>query len=591
MANAFDQFDQQPAGKVSTGQNPFEQFDTPAAPKPTALQVAASSAESMGHGIKDPITGGAQLLAHLLPDKAVQAVNEFNNVLAKYGLVSKIPGADGNGNPVKGAAALDEMVKRDEAELQRNRAAAGRTGADWWRLTGNVVSPANVALAAKIPGAATLAGKVGLGAAQGGVSGALAPVTDGDFASEKAKQIASGAATGGAVPVLSEAAARVIKPISSQAVKVLTDRGISLTPGQILGGWYQRAEDALTSVPIIGDSIKGAQRRGIVTFNRAAINDALKPIKDELPKGVEGQEAIAYARKALGDKYDELLPKLKGDLFNGPPPNALPQQSGQAAKLSFKDELENIRQMGQNLPPQQRKDLNRIIDKEVIDKFTKGGRAAGETLKQIQETLNKEARNFANGGPYERTLSGGIKEIESAMRRMIEDVNPGYSKELSAVNQGYAAFKRAQRAASSVGAQDGFFTPAQYHNAVKALDKTKDKRAFAEGTAIGQELSTAAKERLSSKLPDSGTATRGLVEAALFGGGAHMLGAPYAAGALAAPAAYSKLGTQMAQAALLSRPRFADPLAQLVKNNPQAITGAAVPLAELMMSTQRPAPQ
>jgi hypothetical protein len=167
---------------------------------------------------------------------------------------------------------------------------------------------------------------------------------------------------------------------------------------------------------------------------------------------------------------------------------------------------------------------------------------------------------------------------------MLNGANPKYQGELSKINEGYAYFKRAQRAASSVATEDGFFSPAQYHNAVKALDKTKDKRAFSEGTALGQDLSTAAKSVLPQSVRDSGTPER------------LMASNPYAwlTGTLAAvpgAMAYSKLGTQMAQAALLSRPQGAQTLAQLVKNNPQAITGAAVPLAELMMSTQRPAPQ
>ncbi len=54
-----------------------------AAPNPSGLEMAASRAKSLGAGIKDPVTGLAQLLTHVLPDKAVEAGNELNNWLAK----------------------------------------------------------------------------------------------------------------------------------------------------------------------------------------------------------------------------------------------------------------------------------------------------------------------------------------------------------------------------------------------------------------------------------------------------------------------------------------------------------------------------
>lgn len=555
---------------------------------PEGIDVAASRAKSFGKGITDPLTGAAQLLTHIAPDSFSEASNDLQNWFAKYGIMDKIPTKDAQGNPISGKKAFDEFIHQNEKKGEDERVSAGRGGADWFRLGGNVVSPANAAIASKIPQASGIAARIGIGMGQGAAQGALTPVTEGNFLDEKLKQIGIGGGVGGVLPALTGAAARIIKPITSKAAEFLAEKGVSLTPGQILGGWYQRVEDGLTSLPIIGDSIKGAQRRGIETFNTAAVNDALTPIGEKLPKGVEGQQALAYAREKLGDKYDALLPKLKGELFNGPPANAIasPGAAQQAIKPSFMDEIKTIRQMGDNLPPQQKKDLNRIIDKEIIEKFTKQGNASGETLKMIQEKLNKEAGNFATGDAYQRTLAGGIKELGSAMRRMIEDVNPGYSKELGAIDLGYATFKRAQRAGSGVGIKDGFFTPSQYNSAVKALDRTKDKRAFSEGDALGQDLASAGKKVLSQTVPDSGTPLRGLIGATALGGGAAAAHIPYAAGALAAPAIYSNLGTTAIQKALMNRPQFAQPLSDLVRKSNPALTAGAVPLAELMMSTQ-----
>ena len=53
--------------------------------------------------------------------------------------------------------------------------ARGSNGMDWGRMAGNVLNPANPA--AGLPAAATMLGRVGVGAAGGAISGALSPVT------------------------------------------------------------------------------------------------------------------------------------------------------------------------------------------------------------------------------------------------------------------------------------------------------------------------------------------------------------------------------------------------------------------------------
>lgn len=550
-----------------------------AKPNPSGLEMGASRAQSLGKGIADPVTGLSQLLTHVLPDKVVEAGNELNNWMAKYGLTSKIPDKDASGNPVKGAQAVDAMIASDEAQSQAGKKAVGREGADWFRMAGNVISPANLALASGAPAAATLAGRVGSGIAQGAAGAAMQPVTQGDFSSEKGKQMATGAALGGVIPAVASGVARVVQPMTSAAVKKLADAGVTMTPGQILGGWAGRIEEGMTSLPIIGDSIKGAQRRGIVTFNNAAVNDALKPIGEKLPKSVEGPEALNYARTKLGDAYDALLPKLKGDM-----------SAKLQGNVTFGDQLDNIKKLGLasvELSPQQKKILQSTIDGDVKAKFTKAGLASGDTIKDMQSVLRQKAEKYQiSNDPGDRTLAGAFKELGSSLREMVDSANPQYSSELGKINSGYASFKRAQRAGSTVGTKDGFFTAAQYNNAVKALDKSKDKRAFSEGTALGQDLAQAGKSVLSQTVPDSGTPLRGLIGATALGGGGAAAGLPYAAGALAAPAIYSDMGTQMIQKALMSRPQGAQALSQLMRNSAPALTAGAVPLSQLMMSSQ-----
>lgn len=356
----------------------------------------------------------------------------------------------------------------------------------------------------------------GMGALSAGAAGATNAATDNP---------ALAATAGLLAPTSAARVAGGAGRLRPQA-QMLRDEGVSLTPGEALGGVAKRIEDAATSLPILGDSIKAAQRRGHASFDEAALNRSLAPIGQKIPSGLMGNEAVDYAYTKLGDAYENLLPNLKGNL-SGP----------------FRQDLANIKAMGQSLPEAQRSQLNTIIDKEVIGQFTPQGLASGETLKDIESLLGKLAIKKASSDNYhENQLGGALKEIQASMRRMVNDANPAYEGELAKINDGYSHFKRAQSAAASVGAQDGVFTPAQLHRAVRAGDKSKDKARFAEGNANMQDLSTAGKSVLSQTVPDSGTPLRAALMYALANPAkAGLLGIPLAIGSLP----YTKYGQSL----------------------------------------------
>lgn len=345
---------------------------------------------------------------------------------------------------------------------------------------------------------------------------------------------------------------------ASPEVQMLAQKGVTMTPGEVLGGKWGRAEEAMQSAPIAGEFIRSARGKGVEQFGSAAIDDALRPIGQNLPKGMTGQEALAYARETLGSAYENLLPKMRGDLDNAPPANALPApgQLGAPPPTTFRMELENIRQMGNNLPELQRAQLNRILDNEIIGRFTPQGKAGGDVIKNIESKLTGLQKRMRISEDYDvRTLGDAVEAAQQSMRKMIEDVNPGYGKELKAINEGYAKFKIAQKAGASVGSKEGVFTPSQYRSAVKAKDSSKDKRAFSEGDANQQPLAEAGKKVLSDRVPDSGTPGRLLLLDLLLGGGGHAaLGPGGIAAGLALPALYSQPAMRAMQPLLMRPP-------------------------------------
>lgn len=531
------------------------QWDAQAPAAPT------TKAERFARGLRDPIDGGAQLLTKLLPDSVVQAGNRLNNLIAdKTGLVGRLP-----------EGGVDQQVRESEAQYQAARRAGGvDPGFDWMRLAGNVVNPANAALAARLPAAATLAGRVAVGAGGGAASALMSPVTEGEFATEKAKQIAAGAAFGGAVPAAVGGVARLVSPNASlnPQLNLLRSEGVRPTVGQTLGGVANRIEEKATSLPIIGDAIASARRGAAQDLNRAAFNRALEPIGERLPAGTTGREAVQFVDDALSARYNRLLPRMT-----------------LRADQQFNNEIAQLRGSVNTgaIDPTAAKAFNRILQNDVLGKFRGQQALTGQTLKDIEADLGMHVRRLAGSQDADQRLVGdALQEVQATLRRTLERANPQQADELRAINTGWANFKRVQRAAAGLGSEEGIFTPAQLQSAVKALDRSKDKARFAEGNALMQDLSEAGKTVLGNKVPDSGTAGRLLLNGGLLAGGA-ALSPGGAAAALGGASLYSRPAQNALTALIAERPQLAQPIADALRRSSSSLVplGAQVGLNAL----------
>lgn len=376
----------------------------------------------------------------------------------------------------------DAFGKGDKANIQANQVFAQE--APIGTLAG---AAAGLAPMAMIPGANTVAG----GAAYGALQGAL--LTPGDL---RERAIAGGlGAAGGAFGASVAKAASAASPITTNPnAAVLAKEGIRLTPGQNAGGWLKALEDKATSIPFVGDIIQGARQRGVEDLNRAALKRATLPggSVNEI-----GHQGVQDARQALGQAYDQVLSK----------------SSANAMEPQFIQNMANLRALVSNLPAKEQKAFDAIIAREFDDgtRVAQNGLINSENLQAVKRGLDAAVDRFSRSNDaYQAELGQALKQARQEFLDLIGRANPQNAQELSQINKAYANFKRVQRAASSVATQEGVFTPAQLNNAVKALDKSKDKRAFSEGAALMQDLAGAAKQSMTSGVPDSGTAGRTL---------------------------------------------------------------------------------
>jgi hypothetical protein len=92
----------------------------------------------------------------------------------------------------------NEYRQRMEDEYQAGRAAAGRTGPDYFSAIGEYGFGLGLPVARLLPKAVTYGGATAIGAAKGAIEGALKPVDDqmGSYWQQKADQVKSGAVQG-----------------------------------------------------------------------------------------------------------------------------------------------------------------------------------------------------------------------------------------------------------------------------------------------------------------------------------------------------------------------------------------------------------
>ncbi|HWT40183.1 MAG TPA: hypothetical protein VN081_02830, partial [Dongiaceae bacterium] len=277
-------------------------------------------------------------------------------------------------------------------------------------------------------------------------------------------------------------------------------------PGMAMGNTAKTLEDKLTSIPILGSAIANSQKKSIGEFNTATINKALAPIGKALPKGLSGRDAIAYLHDATSNAYTTILNRVGTVQADAPFIQDMAQLQANIGNMV-------------NTTPEIRAKLQNIVQDEVLNKLPPNGQLEASLFKQIDSRLGSFSREFkGQNNVYANDAGGVVAELRQSLRDMLRRGAPEEAGALDAADRAFAIRSRITQAASSLGANEGVFTPAQLLNAVKSGDKSKGKRAFAQGDALLQDFADRAKSVMGSKYPDSGTAGRGILAALVTGG-------------------------------------------------------------------------
>lgn len=343
---------------------------------------------------------------------------------------------------------------------------AAATGATYGGVSGLNSAEGNIV--DRLPGAA-------LGATVGGVAGGSLQA-----AAPYAQRLAG--IVGGATKPIRATTGRAAD------VRTLLDSGVSLTPGQRMGGIVQNAENLAQRAPILGPAIRGARQRGGETLNRAVGLRAMDNVDQGIPSTVPtGSEMVSYVSNQLGKEFERgysMVPNFQPDenLANG---------------------LRAISEAKSDLPPEIGRQFDNIIGSRL--QRLAAGDVSGQTVGGVRSELNNLAAGYLKSqDPAQqglgRMLTGVSDELDAAISRQ----NPEAGRVLDNARQGWTDYIRLERA--STAANGNQFSPGQLSSAVRQSDGTVRRGAVARGEARMQDLSRAAQNVMPDSFGNPGTA-------------------------------------------------------------------------------------
>jgi hypothetical protein len=270
----------------------------PGAPQPEPAAQPASALERFGSGLADPFVGFTQAATHLIPKPVGDLLEKANDWIADEVGEPRSP------RNLFTAQGVDQAVEKREKEIAKG----SPKGTDWWRVAGEVASPANYAAPARLLGEMNAVRRIGSGVLQGAVTGGLQPVdSQGHFWDKKEAQAAIGGTVGGVVGLGAE-------PVRALANWALSLHGDAAAQSKAVKSVLQRVE--------ADQKGGGATFQDMLDIANATPNKplVLADVLDANAKNLLGRiarqrgEAPQQIKKFLNDRDLDTATRVTGDL-------------------------------------------------------------------------------------------------------------------------------------------------------------------------------------------------------------------------------------------------------------------------------------
>lgn len=357
------------------------------------------------------------------------------------------------------------------------------------------------------------------------------------------------------------AAGATLRGVTNPAARYLRDRGVPLTVGQtvdqtgLVGNAIKGFEDRLAGLPLVGDIVNARRTEGLEAFNRAAFEDAGRPIG--YAPNAAGKEGVDELYDAVGGAYDDATAGVQVPL-----------------DAQFANDFAGVAEQGATLPDDLRSRFALALNNR-INPIADAGELTGETYQQAQRGLKSyKAENVKPG--FEQDYRDALSAAQDALKGQMQ--RGGGDSVIEGLGRADTSYRNIKIIEDAIGRADGsgyVFTPSQLQDAAKkAGRKYPGERSL-------YDLADNAQGVLPSRVPDSGTAGRIATAVALGGvggAGAGSLGGTEGAvtGGTAGLGATlllalggSKAGQNALTGALLNRPAIARAVGEAISRRSQ----------------------
>jgi hypothetical protein len=392
-------------------------------------------------------------------------------------------------------------------------------------IAGGLAVPFIGAGGAALKGGTTLAGNIARGAGYGSLYGMGTAKEAKDMPLGAVQGATTGALFTGAVGALG----RTITPKLSEAAKRLKEKGISLTPGQAIGGTLKQAEETGLKTPFVRGLFSGAHEKSIQDFNHVVIDEVLKPVGRKASRNLSGRDSIVEAQNVLSKMYDKLIPTLKLDM------NKAGAQMDDVVKKYTTGDKSGM--LGEGQKQQFAQLMNNMKTALTNNK-------SPQILKSIQSDWKKQVSNFkSSGDAVQRNMGDALEDGYNAFYRNIMNQNGKHAVELKNIDNAYSRLVVLEKAAKR---SDGLINPSQLYNAATGGKiSAVDRKLIARGQKNFQSLAEDAKKVIGDSTPDSGTAGRLATMGLMAGTLPQYINPIAAAGIIGGSSLYTKPGMSL----------------------------------------------
>lgn len=267
----------------------------------------------------------------------------------------------------------------------------------------------------------------------------------GDTAADRAVSTVTGATTGAIGGKLASYVPRIFggmtAGIDDLSQKYLSERGIPLTIGEMVGGRFRKLEDFLSKAPIAGSAIQARRGEAVDAFNQAAFDEALAPI-GETTGGKIAHQGIQIAKRKIGAAYDEAL---GGRKFEPDTP--------------FLDNVQDTLVRIGEIPNAGANVLFALNKK--VGEFLKPGRAFdGDEFQAALRGIKEVSKDFKKNDMFGSSIGPELNNLLDAFTGIVERQAPETLPLYSAANKAWRHYSVLKDAVSTAGTKNaGRFTP------------------------------------------------------------------------------------------------------------------------------------